>query len=107
MPLRDYLLTNENIKFQSHCRVRYGERLYRIVVTDLRIILFAQRGTFLKSDDVVTEPIDKLNGVEYFEKGFIFRNAKLSIQGTTKLDLFGPTADLKVLFNTLQSVLAT
>ena len=56
-----------------------------MLITDKRLILFAQRGYILRSDDIVSERLDRLQGLEYSEKGLLFRTAKISIQGTSKI----------------------
>ena len=81
MPLQDYLLPLENIKFYSKSSVTYGDKRYNVLVTDKRLILFAQRGHILRSDDIVSERLDRLQGVEYSEKGLLFKTAKISVQG--------------------------
>ena len=105
MPLQDFLLPLENVKFYSNSLVRYADKKYRVVITDKRIILFAQRGYLLRSDDIVSERLDRLQGLEYSEKGLIFRIAKISVQGTTRIDIFGPTSELKPLFHNMQSLI--
>ncbi|HEY6667534.1 MAG TPA: hypothetical protein VI033_00105 [Candidatus Nitrosopolaris sp.] len=105
MPLQDFLLPLENVKFYSNTLVRYAAKKYRVVITDKRIILFAQRGYLLRSDDIVSERLDRLQGLEYSEKGLIFRIAKISVQGTTRIDIFGPTSELKPLFHNMQSLI--
>jgi hypothetical protein len=105
MPLQDFLLPSENVKFHSNTLVRYADKKYRVLITDKRIILFAQRGYLLKSDDIVSERLDRLHGLEYSEKGLIFRIAKISVQGTTRIDIFGPTSELKPLFHNMQSLI--
>ena len=105
MPLQDFLLPLENVKFYSNSLVRYADKKYRVLITDKRIILFAQRGYLLKSDDIVSERLDRLQGLEYSEKGLIFRIAKISVQGTTRIDIFGPTSELKPLFHNMQSLI--
>ena len=51
MPLQDFLLPLENVKFQSKTLVDYANKKYKVVFTDKRFILYAQRGHFIKSDD--------------------------------------------------------
>jgi len=104
MPLQDFLLPQENVKFHSDSLVRYGVKKYRVLITDKRIILFAQRGHILKTDDIVSERLDKLQGLEYSEKGVFFKVSKISIMGTTRLDIFGPTSELRPMFHNLQSL---
>ena len=105
MPLQDFLLPSENVKFHSNCSVRYGGKKYHVLITDKRIILFAQRGHILKSDDIVSERLDRLSGLEYSEKGVMFRMSKISIQGTTRIDIHGPASELKPMFHNMQSLI--
>jgi hypothetical protein len=44
--------------------------------------------------------LDQLSGLEYSEKGIIFREAKISLQGTTNIDIHGSVSELKPLFHT-------
>src|SRR5690348_13934437 len=104
MPLQDFLIPLENIKFQSKNLIRYAGKKYKVVTTDKRFILYAQRGHFLKSDDIISERLDRLNGLEYSEKGLMFREARISIQGTTKMNVHGPISELKPLFRTMESI---
>jgi hypothetical protein len=105
MPLQDFLLPLENVKFHSESSVRYGAKKYQVLITDKRIILFAQRGHFLRSDDIVSERIDRLHGLEYSERGLMFRMAKISVQGTTRIDIRGPSSELKPMFQAMQSLI--
>jgi hypothetical protein len=105
MALQDFLLPQENIKFHSKTNVLYADKRYHVLITDKRLILYAQRGYILKSDDIVSENLDKILGVEYSERGVMFRNARISIQGTAKLIITGPISELKPLFNTMQSLI--
>ena len=95
----------ENVKFQSKTLVDYANKKYKVVFTDKRFILYAQRGHFIKSDDLVSERLDRLNGLEYSEKGLMFRSARISIRGTTKLDIRGPISELKPLFHAMESII--
>ena len=105
MPLQDFLLPLENVKFHSKASVRYGDKKYHVLITDRRIILFAQRGHILKSDDIVSERLDRLHGLEYSEKGLMFKISKISIQGTTRIDIHGPASELKPMFHNMQSLI--
>lgn len=104
LPLQDYLLPLENVKFSSKTSVRYGGKNYNVLVTDRRLILFAQRGHFLRSDDVVSERLDRIQGVEYSEKGLLSRTARILIQGISKIEVQGSPSELKALFQNIQSV---
>jgi hypothetical protein len=105
MVLDDFLLPAENIRFSSRDQiVEYGDKKYRVLVTDKRLILFARRGTLLKSDDIVSERLDSLHGLKYFERGLLFRYAAISIQGSVKIEIRGSPSNLKPLYHSLQAM---
>lgn len=104
MTLNDFLLPVENVKFYGKCPVEYSGKKYKLLMTDHRIILFAKRGHIHKSNDIVSERLDRLHGLEYSEKGFLFRKAKICIQGTEKLEIYGPVSELKILFSSAQKL---
>ena len=104
MPLQDYLLPLENIKFHSKTWVRYGGKRYNVLVTDKRLILFAQRGYILRSDDIVSERLDRLQALEYSERGLLIRRGKISVQGISKMEIRGSPSEMKPLFQNIQSV---
>ncbi|MFA4645975.1 PH domain-containing protein [Pyrococcus kukulkanii] len=101
MALEDYLLPGEEIKFQSKTQVTYGDKLYTLVVTNKRIILYARRGLVFKSDDVVTFKLDELQGIKYRETGIISKKGVIEIQGKTKATLEGPAKEMKTLYQQL------
>ena len=65
MPLEDYLMPNESIRYKSDFDVVYGDKEYTVVLTDIRLILYSRRGLLFKSDDVLTEAIKDIQGIEY------------------------------------------
>ena len=106
MVLDDFLLPAENSRFSSDDEiVEYGDKKYRVLVTDQRLILYARRGTFVKSDDIVSERLDMLHGLKYLERGMFFRLAVISIQGTMKLEIRGSPSSLKPLYHSLQAII--
>jgi hypothetical protein len=104
MPLQDYLLPLENVKFYSKTSILYGGKRYNVLVTDKRLILFAQRGHILRSDDIVSERLDRIQGLEYSEKGLLFRIGRILIQANSKMEVQGSPSEMKPLFQSLQSV---
>jgi hypothetical protein len=105
MVLDDFLLPAENIRFSSKDEiVEYGEKKYKVLVTDKRLILYARRGTLVRSDDIVSERLDSLYGLKYFERGLLFRSAAISIQGSVKLEIRGSPSNLKPLYHSLQAL---
>ena len=101
MPLEDYLLPNENIRYQSDFEIQYGSKLYTVLLTDIRLVLYSRRGLLFKSDDVVTEAIRDVQGIKYKESGMIFKSAYLEVQSRSKLILRGDPAAIKTLYQRL------
>lgn len=98
MPLEDYLAPGERVKFQSSANVGYEGKPYRVVLTDKRILLYAKRGMLIKSDDVVTQKLNELQGVKYREQGVIGKKGIIQIQGKTLIDLVGSASEVKALY---------
>ena len=106
MTLNDFLLPSENVRFSSKDGiVEYADKRYRVFVTDKRLILYAHRGILIKSDDIVSERLDALYGLKYFERGIIFRSAVISIQGSVKFEIRGSPSNIKPLYHSLHSVI--
>jgi hypothetical protein len=98
MPLEDYLSPGEQIKFQSSRAVRYGNSPYHVVITDRRILLYARRGLMFKNDEVVTQRTDELQGIKYSEQGILGKRGIIQIEGKTRMDLWGPAAEIKTIY---------
>jgi len=106
MVLDDFLLPAENIRYSSNNEIaEYGDKKYRILVTDKRLILYARRGTLVRTDDIVSERLDSLLGLKYFEKGTLFRSAIISIQGSVKLEIRGSPSNMRPLYHSLQAII--
>jgi hypothetical protein len=106
MVLDDFLLPAENIRFSSKDDiVEYADKKYKVLVTDRRLILYAHRGILVKSDDIISERLESLYGLKYFERGVLFRSATISIQGSVKLEIRGSPSSMKPLYHSLQAVI--
>jgi len=101
MPLEDYLLPGEEIRFQSSDDVKLGDQNYRVIVTNLRIIFYAQRGTIFKRDDVITIKLIEVRGIKYKERGTLFKRGILEVYGNTKFVLEGSPDAMKALYQQL------
>ena len=84
--------------------MKYGEKKYNVLITDMRIILYAQRVHIIKTDDVISERLDKLREIKYSEKSGIIGSAKITIRSDLNLDIYGSKSELKQLFNNLQVI---
>jgi hypothetical protein len=107
MTIQDILLPLENIIFRTRTKLVYSQRKYEVLITESRIVLYAERGRILKSCDVVCERLDALFGVEYSEKGTIFKAARMTLQGGNRVEIRGPVEEVKPLFNFIQSSINT
>ena len=104
MLLQDFLLPNENVRFESTGDVKYGGKGYRVIISDKRCILYARRGLLVKNDDVVSEKLDDCQGIKYNEKGIIGKKGIIEIHSKTKFQLEGSAIEMKALYqNLLQS----
>jgi hypothetical protein len=107
-------MPNESIKFQSEFSVRYGEKEYTVILTDVRLILYAIRGIFFKNDDVVTELLTDIRGIKYKEKGMFIKTAHLLVtciesqkaNAGSIIDLTGNQQAIKALYQRLLPFLA-
>ena len=92
-------MPSEQVKFQSNFDVHFGGKIYRVVLTDRRILLYARRGAVFKNDDVVTQKLEDLQGVKYREEGLIGKKGIIKIQSLkTEMDLSGPANEMKALY---------
>ncbi len=101
MPLEDYLLPNENIQYQSDFNILFGGKTYSVILTSVRLVLYARRGLLIKSDDVISEAIGDIQGIRYRETGMLVKKAEIQISGKSKLFLGGNRDSLKTLYQRL------
>jgi hypothetical protein len=97
LPLEDFLLPNENVKFQSTSEVEYANKPYQVVVTDNRLILYARRGMLFKKDDVITERLKDIQ-IKYKEEGLVFKKGIIEVYGKTLYKLIGKPSEMKALY---------
>ena len=106
MPLRDYLVPEEQIKFICKRDIEYANKKYFLVITNKRILLYKERGILNKSEDIVCEKLERLGGLEYKEKrGLLLDLAKISITGGMKIDIKGPSEEVKSMFQVLECLI--
>lgn len=105
MTLADFLLPAENIQLMSDEAVSLGEKKYRVIVTDMRLILYSRRGLLLRSDDIISKKLGSISSLQYSEKGFLFGRATISIIADSRLDLHGSPGSMKPLYQLLQTVI--
>ena len=99
MALEDYLIPGEEIRCQSdENSVEYGDKPYKLVLTDKRVLLHSARRLIVKKDDVVSQKLDELQGIKYRERGLISKEGIIEIQGMTLIQLSGNAAAMKTLY---------
>lgn len=102
MPLRDFLVPEEQIKFICKQDINYADKKYNLIITNKRILLYKKRGILNNAEDIICEKIERLEGLEYKEKGGIFNLAKITIKGGIKIDIKGPSKEVKNMFQILE-----
>ena len=105
LPLDDYLMPGEQTRFHSTGGVRYGVKNYHVILTDRRILLYAQRGMLIKNDEVLTQRLEELQGIKYSEEGVISKKGIIRIEGRTRMDLEGNAKEMKALYQQMMQFL--
>ena len=102
MPLNDFLVPDEKIKFIYKQNIEYSNSKYKLCITDKRILLYKKSGLLNKCEDIICEKIERLEGLEYKEKRGLFNLAKITIKGGIKLDIKGQSTEVKQIFQMLE-----
>ena len=105
MPLEDYLMPGEDVRFQSIEDVSYGGKRYQVILTNKRLILYAKRGLVFKNDDIVSWKLDEIQGVKFKETGLINKKGLLEVHGKTKVRFYGNAIEMKTLYQQLMEFL--
>ncbi|HEY9399875.1 MAG TPA: hypothetical protein VIP29_08285 [Nitrososphaeraceae archaeon] len=90
--------------FRTKTKLKCTHKEYNIIITNLRILLYSERGRFFKSPDVISERLESIYGIEYNEEGILFKTSKIRIQGGIKFEISGPISEVKPVFNFIQSI---
>ena len=54
--------------FRTKTKLKCTEKKYNIIITNLRVLLYSERGRFFKSPDVISERLESIYGIEYNEE---------------------------------------
>ncbi len=98
-------MPGEQIIFECNQDIEYASKKYKLFITNKRILLYKERGIFNKYEDIICEKVERLGGLEYKEKGGLFNLAKVSIKGGLKLDIKGPSKEVKDMFQILECLI--
>jgi hypothetical protein len=104
LALKEILLPQENIMFRTKTKLKCTQKKYNIIITNLRILLYSERGRFFKSPDVISERLESIYGIEYSEEGILFKSSKIRIQGGIKFEISGEISEVKPVFNFIQLI---
>jgi hypothetical protein len=99
LPIEDYLMPAEEIKFSGSGQVNYGGKQYQLIVTNKRIMLYARRGMISKSDDVVSVKLEELHDIKYRESGLVSKKGAIHVETDKSImDLSGPAIEIKSVY---------
>ncbi len=101
MPLKDFLLPGENVRFQSISNVQYAGRAYKVIITDKRLVLYSRSGMMFKNENVATESLKDIQGIHYKEQGIVLKKGILEVLGNTKIVLIGSSSEVKAIYQNL------
>jgi len=87
--------------YQSEFKVKYGGNSYKLLLTDIRLVLYARRGIMFKRDNVVTEAIRNVEGIKYKSTGLVRKKAYLEVTSKSKIFLTGKPDAMKTLYQRL------
>jgi len=104
MPLEDFLIPGENVRYRSSKMVEYQGDLYEFCITDRRLIWYKRTGLIFKSDKIITENIGEVEGITYQEKGMLTKKGIITIVTTRKkLEFSGSRDSMRAIYSELQS----
>ena len=103
MPLKDFLLPEESIYYQSPFEVKVGDQNYKLILTDKRLVLFKRKGIIFKNDTFVGIDISDIKEMAYNESGLISKKGVVTVTTSQKtLSLYGSANNIKVVYQQIQ-----
>ncbi len=104
MPLEDFLMPGESIRYRSPGMVEYQGDTYEFCITDRRLIWYKRAGLIFKSDRVVAENIGEVEGIKFFTGGVFRKKGIIQITTTRKrLEFSGPKDTMMAIYQEIQS----
>lgn len=89
MPLEDFLMPGESIRFSSPSLVEYQGGRYQFLITDRRLLWYVREGRIFKKDRVISENLGDIVDMSYREKGVLSKKGFIRITTTRKKLEFG------------------
>ena len=103
MPIEDYLLPGEEVLFWSDFQVTYQEEKYKAFITNLRFLLFRERGLVFRKEEIITENWAQVSGLQFSDVGGISRRGMLKFSCSKGLVVLeGPKNGMLGLFKAVQ-----
>jgi len=103
MALEDWLLPNENVRFNARKAVDYGGITYDFYLTNERVMLHNRKGVLIKKEAVIAERLEDITSMDYKEKGVIKKKGRLIIStNESKSEWEGKPAALKAIWHQMQ-----
>jgi hypothetical protein len=103
MPIADYLLSGEKVLFWSDFQVNYDDEKYKVYITNVRLLLFKEKGIVFKREEIITENWAQITGLQFSEAGGIGRKGTLRFSCSKgEIRLTGPRNGMMGLFKTIQ-----
>ena len=103
MPIADYILVGEKVLFWSDFQVSYNEEKYKVYITNVRLLLFKEKGVLFKREEIITENWAQITGLQFTEAGGIGRKGTLRFSCSKgEIRLEGPRNGMLGLFKAIQ-----
>jgi hypothetical protein len=103
LPLAQFLLPGEAVRYESSGTVRHGLTAYTLCLTGERLLLYSEGGPLGRKESVVSENLSDIDSLEYTEGGFLPGGASLKINFRREtLSLSGESDVLKDVWRHLQ-----
>jgi len=103
MPVEDYLLREEKVLFWSDFQVTYNEEKYKVFISNIRLLLFKEKGLVFKREEIITENWAQITGLQFTEAGGIGRKGTLRFSCSKgEIRLEGPRNGMLGLFKAIQ-----
>ncbi len=107
MPLEDFLMPGENVRFSSPEPVEYQGGKYSFLITDRRLIFYLRKGLIFKKDRIISENIGDIVNLTYDEKGLISIKGLIKIiTNRKKLEFGGNRDSIMAIYQELQTLIS-
>lgn len=107
MALKDFLQTDETIKYRSPNWVEFQGADYDLLVTDKRLIWYRQDGLIFKKDNFISEWLDNVKSVSFKEEGILNKRGTVILSASSGEKRFsGRLSVMRALLNEVQSLIA-